>query len=334
VDRLALGVQLIRKEEAMTLPSEIRQAIRLVCCAAALCLAPVAQAQDTAAEPAAALKQRDISGEEQGDLSKRIREGFPQTSGKEVKVSAAGPFRFAATEQWHYMDRSDTESVAFEDSGYGIGKQPLDAAAIQQDSLLPHLEAAMLKAGLNPEGKRFLRFQDEFSASAEPRLLPPTFDPSKAGTHVARTAFYERMVEGVPVFGSELIVGLLPDGSIGRLRMHWPKVDPQFIDSARVLQKMVQSDRWKVPPSLHRKETKILEVSAGVGHSGIATPGFKMAPVVRVLYRTQSRDRKYPLQTTGYKYFDERGHEVRFDSFPRVSATPAARKPKLSKAAK
>jgi hypothetical protein len=63
----------------------------------------------------------------------------------------------------------------------------------------------------------------------------------------------------------------------------------------------------------------VLEVKAGVGHSGFATPGFRQGAVVRVLYRTTSPDLKTPLQTTGYKYFDPAGKEIVFDLYPRVS---------------
>jgi hypothetical protein len=44
---------------------------------------------------------------------------------------------------------------------------------------------------------------------------------------VARSAAFRRSLEGVPVFGSELVIGLVPDGTIGRFRLHWPKIDEE-----------------------------------------------------------------------------------------------------------
>jgi hypothetical protein len=147
--------------------------------------------------------------------------------------------------------------------------------------------------------------------------------PSAAGLHMARTAaVYERNVKGLPVFGSELLVGLMADGQIGRLRMHRPVLDARVIEGALALDKMVASGAWKLPLSVQGKRTKVLEVKAGVGHSGFATPGFRQGAVVRVLYRTTSPDLKTPLQTTGYKYFDPAGKEIVFDLYPRVVATP------------
>ena len=62
--------------------------------------------------------------------------------------------------------------------------------------------------------------------------VPADFDPRKASKHVARTVAFERWVDVVPVFGSELLVGLNPDGSLGRFRMHWPKLDPALVKAA------------------------------------------------------------------------------------------------------
>jgi hypothetical protein len=276
-------------------------------------------------------KPRELSKEEQLALTKQFGAHFQQETGKEVQFLAAGSYRLINTPRFRYIDRTDTGSVAFENPNYGTTLKPLEAAAVSKEVLLPRLEASLKKAGLDTSGMRFARFQDEFAAAGQPSSLPRNFDPRKAGIRVARTALYERDIEGVPVFGSELIVGLMPEGDIGRLRMHWPKIDPKSIAAAQALQKTVRSGAWKTPESLHRKDTKILDVSAGVGHSGFADPGLKAEAVVRVLYRTQSPDRQYPLQTTGYKYFNEAGQEISFHVFPRLPGTPQENKPEIAK---
>lgn len=278
-------------------------------------------------------KPRELSKEEQLDLTKQLGTHFQQEAGKEVQFLAAGAYRFVNTPRFSYIDRTDTDgSVVFENPGYGTTLKPLEATTVTKEILLPRLEASLKKAGLDTTGKRFVRFQDEFVAAGQPGSLPRNFDPRKAGIHVARTALYEREIEGVPIFGSELVVGLMPEGDIGRLRMHWPKIDAKSIATAQVLQKNVRSGAWKPPESLSRKDTKILDVSAGVGHSGFSDPGLKEEAVVRVLYRTKSMDRKYPLQTTGYKYFNVAGQEISFHAFPRLPDTPKGNKPEVAKA--
>jgi len=61
-------------------------------------------------------------------------------------------------------------------------------------------------------------------------------------------------------------------------------------------------------------------------YSGFADPGLKVAAVVRVLYRKHSDGCNLPLQSTGYKYFDESGREIQFHAFPKLRGTPAATK--------
>jgi hypothetical protein len=277
-------------------------------------------------------KPRELSNEEQLDLTKQLSAHFQQEPGQEAQFLAAGAYRFINTPRFSYIDRTDTGgSVAFENPNYGATLKPLEAATVTKKVLLPRLEASLKKAALDTSGMRFVRFQDEFAAAGQPGSLPRNFDPRKAGIHVARTALYERDIQGVPIFGSELVVGLMPEGEIGRLRMHWPKIDAKSIATAQALQRKVRSGAWKPPKSLRSKDTTILDVSAGVGHSGFADPGLKVEAVVRVLYRTRSRDRKYPLQTTGYKYFDQAGQEISFHAFPRLPDTPQESKPEIAK---
>jgi hypothetical protein len=274
-------------------------------------------------------KPREVSKEEAQQLTRKLAAYFGKQPGEQVQVLAAGAYRFVNTPQFSYIERTDTGSVAFENPNYGIANKPLDEAALNRESLLARLKPALGKARLDTTGMRFSHFQDEFAGAAEPGTLPRDFDPRKAGVHVGRTAVYEREIQGVPIFGSELIVGLMPEGEIGRVRLHSPRIDPALVAAARKLQAAVRANNWKPPRSLRGKDTKILEVRAGVGHSGFSDPGLKAAAVVRVLYRTRSPDRHYPLQTTGYKYFDEAGDEISFHAFPRLADSPPTSKPQI-----
>jgi len=307
-----------------------RPAAVSVVAASVMIFSSQAQAQDITRNPAQSMPQpREVSKVEAQELTERLGTRFQKEPGKEVQFLAAGAYRFVSTPHFSYMERTDTGSVAFENPNYGIATKPLDEAALNRKTLLPRLEAVLRKTGLDITGMRFSRFQDEFAAAAEPKKLSRDFDPRKAGMHVARTVVYGREIEGLPIFGSELIVGMMPEGDIGRLRMHSPKIDPGLIAKAKKLQAAVGAKSWTVPRSLRSKDTKILEMRAGIGHSGFADPLFKAAAVVRVLYRTQSPDREYPLQTTGYKCFNQAGEEITFHAFPRLPGTPQASKPQV-----
>jgi len=273
-------------------------------------------------------KLREVSQNEQLELSRSIESRFGELLPLNTRFSGGGAFRFVESRGFLYFDRTDTGSLAFERPEYGAAEIK-DPANISEQVLLPTIDDAVAKIGLAVDDKVFYRFQDEYAAAAQPKLLPEGFDPRKAGRLMARTAAYVREIDRVPVFGSELLIGLLSDGRIGRLRVHWPYVDPRLVEDARLLQESVAAGSWQIPAGVFDKNTKILEVQAGVGHSAFADPGFRIQPVVRVLYRTRSEDLKYPLQTTGYRYFSAEGTEVALNLMPIVAASPAESKKAL-----
>ncbi|MFQ5796618.1 MAG: hypothetical protein ACE5JP_16435 [Candidatus Bipolaricaulia bacterium] len=263
---------------------------------------------------------------ERSTLRELISERFRVEVLPDAQFQAAGPFRFASTEDFIYMDRMDVGSVAFEMSRYGISEKELDPSTITKEVLLPRMEVAFRQTGLDAKGQQFIGFQDEFVGTAQPRNLPPDFDPRRASKHVARTAVFQRVLDGVPVFGSELLIGLMPDGSIGRFRMHWPQIERSMVQEARELQDALRNERWTLPQIMRSNDIKILEIIAGIGHSGFADPGFRAGAVVRVLFRRVARDTPYPITSTAYKFFDVKGQEILFSIFPEIPGTSLEKK--------
>jgi hypothetical protein len=269
---------------------------------------------------------RDISPEEQTELKGAVLGRFVIKLPEKVKFDAAGDSRFVRSDEFQFIDRIDLGSVAFEDARYGVSQRALDPAAVTEDILLPRIKTALAKVGIEARGMTFAGFQDEFSGAAQPATLPRNFDPRKNSLLVARTATFNRRERGVPIFGSELLIGLMPNGRIGRLRLHWPELEPAILAEAQKLQKLVEGQRWTIPEELLDPAIEILDISAGVGHSGFATPGFSAQPVVRILVRKTGKDTEHPLASTRYKYFDVNGREVRFNTFPQISGTPQEEK--------
>jgi hypothetical protein len=291
--------------------------------AAFLILLPVCAAQEK--NPVRGMPQpRQVAAAERRELTDMIVRRFHANVHGEFGVRGAGAYRFAGSEDFFVIDRKDLGSVAFETKAYGMGDKPLEAKMATKEALLPRVEEALRGAGFEFPDKQFANFQDEFvGAFHDKKALPEDFDPRKESTHVARTAAFERVVNGVPVFGSELLVGLNPDGTIGRFRLHWPKLNPEDLKTARALQYAVREKKWSLPKSLEGQDIEVLQVTPGVGHSAFADPQFQSAAVVRVLYRRTARDAQYPLASTGYKYFDRAGKEVVFSSFPVLPGTSA-----------
>jgi hypothetical protein len=287
-----------------------------------LMLAQASAAQD---RPVSAMpKARELPAGEQRELTEMIAKRFHANVRGKLAVRGAGAYRFLGTEDFFVIDRKDLGSLAYETKAYGTGSKPLEAKMISQEVLLPRVEEALRGAGLEAPDKQFARFQDEFvGAFHDKKALPEGFDPRKESIHVARTVAFQRVVDGVPVFGSELLVGLNPDGTIGRFRLHWPKLNPEELKAARAMQAAMQEKKWNVPKDFEEDGFEVLEATPGVGHSAFADPRFKSAAVVRVLYRRTAKDTQYPIASTGYKYFDQAGREVVFTSFPAGPATPA-----------
>jgi hypothetical protein len=271
-------------------------------------------------------KPRTASPRDKEEIAAALAKRFNVKAKFEVK--AAGPFRFAGNDEFMYIERSDLGSVAFSDTRYGTGDKALDPEAVRREVLLPRIEESLRRSGFDIGGHRFASFQDEFSGAIPTTYDKKDLDPRKISKHVARTAAFERDLDGVPVFGSELVIGLDPEGNVGRFRIHWPRLDPQLVEQARRLQAEVKEKKWRVPEALADKDTEILEIAAGVGHSAFAEPAFRSAAVVRVTYRRVARGTEYPIASTAYKYFDPARREVQFDAFPRLPGTTASRKTK------
>jgi len=274
---------------------------------------------------------REVEQAERSELDRRVRERFAAEVPAGAEYRAAGAFRFVNTSVFSYIDRSDTGSAAFETPGYGVPDAGFDPATLDKESLLPRIETALRKAGLDRPDRRFASFYDELVGAARPAQLSPGFDPRQSSRLVARTASFERVTEGVPVFNSELLIGLLASGDIGRFRIHWPEIKPELVHKAVELQVALRSQSWKPPESLRQDGLEIVEMAAGVGHSGFADPGWKAEAVVRVLVRQEAKGTSLPIASTSYRYFDSSGREVRFSAFPTIPETLRARKSRTDK---
>jgi hypothetical protein len=295
-----------------------------VLCALTLCAATSSALAQT--REAVMPKPREVSGTEQEELAKLISLYTERDPPRELRFAAAGAYRFADSAQFRYFDRNDLGSVALELVRYGTGDRPLDFARLEPSELVLRGLRALERSGLDVRQLRFARLLDEYAGAAQPSLLPTDFDPRRASIQVARTLRFERAVDDLPVFGSEVLVGLMEDGTIGRLRYHAPVLDERVIERARKLRDAVANGTWKLPKLLYEPDTEVLEVQAGVGHSSFASPRYRSAAVVRVIYRRHGGEAEQRLQTTRYAYYDAAGREITLDVFPEAPGTAEGEK--------
>lgn len=277
---------------------------------------------------------RPVGDSERAELEKLLYERFGRRLPSDAEFLAAGPFRFIRSSELQYIDRTDTGSIAFELTAYGTRNEALDPAAIEPEVLLRRIDEALDRAGLRFAGRDFDGFQDEFAGAAEPEGLPNDFDPRRSSLHVARVASFVRTVDQeAPVFGSELIVGLMPDGSIGRFRSHWPEIPEDVARAVPSLRRAVEGKKWRLPDEMRQPGVEVLEVSAGIAQTGFAMPGLRQAPVVRVLYRRQATGTEVPIASTGYRYYDAAGKHVRLSVFPELPSSSEGEKSRSTAAA-
>jgi hypothetical protein len=128
------------------------------------------------------------------------------------------------------------------------------------------------------------------------------------GKKWARTT---RQIEGVPVFSSRATIGLMPNGEVGFLDVHWPEIPAKVIEEARRYRKLAAKD-WRAP---ELKGARVESITAGILHSPAAATAMDAMPAIRVVYAPLDRRiGKKPVT-----YVDPQGNPV---AMPRVFLQP------------
>lgn len=88
-----------------------------------------------------------------------------------------------------------------------------------------------------------------------------------------------RAIEGLPVWSSHLVVGLTRKGEVGHLELHWPRLAPEVVNEAKVLQVILKRG-WE-PPEVPGARAESME--AGVLHSPAIGFFMDVAAAIRVI---------------------------------------------------
>jgi hypothetical protein len=117
-----------------------------------------------------------------------------------------------------------------------------------------------------------------------------------------RSLLATRVVRGIPVWSSRLMLDLDREGRIVMLEMVWPKIDPKVMENAVALTKLAGSGFR--PPDM--KFAKPESVGAGILHSPAASFLDDQVAAIRVIYRpTDPTVGKKPVA-----YLDASGQSV------------------------
>ena len=269
---------------------------------------------------------RLVDARESSQLDQIVRGRYADTIPPGSRYRAAGPFRAVTTRAGYYFDRTDIGSVIYLRRSFGSDSVTFDSTKVTREFLLSRIDSVVSKVAPSASGRRFSHFQDQFVGSLDLKDTA-TVDPRTKGRLVARTAVFERLIDSIPVFGSELRIGLMPEKSVGELRVHWPVIKSSIIADARALRAAVASRRWSLPAQMRSSAIKVDSVTPGIVHTGIAQPAFFAAPVVRVVFRPVARDSVLKLSRPRAKYFDSSGAEVKLPVVPPLARTQSSKKP-------
>ena len=144
-------------------------------------------------------------------------------------------------------------------------------------------------------------------------------EPVEAGKKWARIT---RQVGGVPVFSSRATIGLMPDGQVGFLEVHWPEIPPKVTEQARRYRELAGKD-WRAP---QLKGARVESVTAGILHSPAAGTEMDVVPVIRVVYAPLDRR----LGKKPVAYVDPEGNPV---AMPKVLLQPPREELKTERSA-
>lgn len=93
-----------------------------------------------------------------------------------------------------------------------------------------------------------------------------------------------RIVEGVPVFSSRMLVGITRDERVGSLEAHWPEIPKEVLAEARELQELERAG-WKPP---YQKGGVVESVEAGIIHSPAIGFAMDRYSVIRVIVASEN----------------------------------------------
>ena len=253
-----------------------------------------------------------LSREEQ-EIQKRTKQVAVETLGlkleKDVTAGHKDNFSGLRTENITFTQRLDSRTFLAYDKRFsntketGMYKEADEALLKRSHELLERLKIPVAEIASEKIAQEKTQVGEGDSKTGKFKL-----EPIEPGKKWARTT---RQISGVPVFSSRATIGLMPNGEIGFLEVHWPEIPARVTEEARRYRELVGKS-WHAP---ELKGARIESVTAGILHSPAAATAMDIVPVIRVIYAPlDKRIGKKPVA-----YVDPEGKPV---AMPRVFLQP------------
>jgi hypothetical protein len=226
-----------------------------------------------------------------------------------------------------FSARLDSRTFFAQNERFGIDR-PEEVFGGDDDELIERAVRIVERLGLPIDeiaGRTAVTEQTQAAQVEDGRVVE--VEDVRAGKRFARLT---RQVEGLPVWSSNVLVGLTARGTIGFLQLHWPQIPEEV--AARAAKLASEARQGFTPPEL--PAAKVESVEAGILHSPALGFLMEFQAAIRVVYAPED-------ETVGKKpvlYVDERGAEVPLPRAfegkeePPSSARPEQRGPAVDRA--
>ena len=185
--------------------------------------------------------------------------------------------------------RLDSRTYFVEDSRYGIGK-PGGTCKRSASEQIKRARGILEQTGVPLDEIRAEEVLTEKLAVARVDRETGAVHPEQVqdGRAMVRMS---RQSRGLPVWSSNLLLGLTEDEGIGFLQLHWPVLPEHVMHETQRLAFRVK-DGWQPPEHL---QAKVESVEAGVVHSPAVGFTMEIHPAIRVIYARERHGGKAML---------------------------------------
>jgi hypothetical protein len=238
-------------------------------------------APGTSNNPAPSTNNPGPSTEEQ-EIQRRTRQVAVEALGLKLEegVTAGHKDNFSGlrTDNLTFSQRLDSRTFFAYDRRFsdpkqsGTYKEPDEALLKRSHELFERLKVPAAEIASEKVVQEKTQVGERDPKSGKFKLEP--VEPGKKWARITR------QIDGVPVFSSRATIGLMQNGEIGFLEIHWPEIPAQVIEEARHNRELVAKD-WHAP---ELKGARVESVTAGILHSPAAATAMDIVPVIRVVY--------------------------------------------------
>ena len=229
----------------------------------------------------------------------------------DAEMRSEGNFIGFRTSEYLFSRRTDSRTY-FVQHLAARGEKKAEVSEVSENELRGRLRETFkaLEVPLDELAEEKILQEELREGKVDPKTKRIAMEPIHPG---ARWATASRVVEGVPVFSSRVMLRVGPGGRIDFLELHWPRIPPDVLAEAHRLSYKLKSG-WKAP---ELEGVRVESTEVGIIHSPAVGFVMDFYPAIRVIYSHSEKD----LGKKAVKYLDRNGNEI---PSPRQFASPVA----------